>query len=152
MESLRESLVKWPVIGKLTRLSASGCAAEDVRSGREESLGCPCISVWKEGNSSRDRGAWSSLGQSQFMVPDQWWMMNGSEFFFQGLRYARAQLRILCSRGPFHGLRRATQSRCLIGKELLHMKIHKGTVVLRLWFISHQNFKSKDFKRSLKEA
>lgn len=36
MESLRESLVKWPVRGKLTRLSAFGCAAEGVRRVRED--------------------------------------------------------------------------------------------------------------------
>lgn len=39
MESLRESLVKWPVRGKLTRLSAFGCAAEGVRGGQGRAVG-----------------------------------------------------------------------------------------------------------------
>lgn len=40
-------------------------------------------------------------GPVQFLVSDQWWMMNWGEFFLQGLPYLRAQLRTLCSRGPF---------------------------------------------------
>lgn len=55
----------------MTRPSASGLVVEVLRRGRGDVLGHPCISVWEERNSSRDRGAWSPLGQSLFM-DDAW--------------------------------------------------------------------------------